>query len=70
MKNVFLLFLLLAISSIAKAEYNGHHLELKIELIDGTEIHGYKYLAEVFPRDKNITYKEFLFMRKMKKRIK
>lgn len=59
-KNSLVLFLLFTISSIALGEYNGHHLELKIELVGGGEIHGYKYLAEVFPRDKTIAYKEFL----------
>lgn len=44
--QVFILLFLMPL--MALAEYNGYHVEFKIEFNNGTEIHGYNYLTNVY----------------------
>ncbi len=61
MRNkILLLFLILFFSANRKtfAEYNGLHLEMLIEMQDGSVIHAYNYISPFYLEDTTIKYLE------------
>jgi hypothetical protein len=51
-------------SFVAKAEYNGYHIEFDLHLKSGETIHGYQYLAGYIPTPDDMSLAEYVESRK------